>query len=215
MSTDIKLDQAGGSWIVAEAAAVKTTAADFMVDSPHRRSGAGGPFRRALVHGEGDVLVLNFAGDYTGGITAEGPVTTRGTLTADGGATITGALQLADRQQSSQTAVPDVQRLLASLAALADDARRRLDRLEDRLTRLTAYVGAAEIPAWTTRTEVEEGDEMGIVYPSAAELGLTVDYVVLQQEPGYGHEDVVSIDPPPGTLAARGSTVRVTINLEG
>lgn len=215
MSTDIKLDQGGGTWIVAEAAALKTTAADLMIDSAPRRGGAGGPFRRALVHGPGDVLVVDFAGDYTGGTAVHGPLTTSGLLTASTGADLTGPLRLRDPQQSDETAVADVQRLLAALSALADDARRRLDRLEDRLTRLTAFVGAAEIPAWSTRTEVEEGDEMGVVYPSAAELGLTVEYAVLQRDPRYDHEQVVSIEPAPGTVVARGSTVVVTINLEG
>lgn len=211
MTTDIKLDQGGGTWILAEAAVLKTTAADLMVDSPARRGGAGGPFRRALVHATGDALVLNFAADYTGGVVVHGPLTAGGPLAA-GDVSVAGRLHLRSPQHSEVT---DVQQFLASLASLADDARRRLDRLEDRLTRLTAFIGAAEIPDWKTRTEVEEGDEMGIVYPSAAELGLVIDYAVLQREPGYSHEEVVSISPPPGTLVARGSTVVVTLNLEG
>lgn len=215
MSTDIKLDQGGGTWILAEAAVLKTTAADVMVDSPARRGGAGGPFRRALVHGTGDALVLNYAADYTGGVVVHGPLTAGGAVAAAGDVTIAGTLHLRHPQLSPHSEVTDVQQLLASLTSLADDARRRLDRLEDRLTRLTAFIGAAEIPAWNTRTEVEEGDEMGIVYPSAAELGLVVDYVALQREPGYVHEEVVSISPPPGTLVARGATVVVTLNLEG
>lgn len=215
MTTDIKLDQGGGTWILAEAAVLKTTAADVMIDSQARRGGAGGPFRRALVHGSGDALVLNFAGDYTGGVVVQGPMTAGGPLSAAGDVSIAGRLHLRSPQHSPHGEVTDVQQFLASLASLADDARRRLDRLEDRLTRLTAFIGAAEVPDWKTRTEVEQGDEMGVLYPSAAELGLVIDYVVLQREPGYSHEEVVSISPPPGTLAARGSTVVVTLNLEG
>lgn len=215
MTTDIKLDQAGGTWIVAEAAAFKTTASDVIVDSETRRGGAGGPFRRAIVHGPGDTLVLNYAGDYTGGTATHGSLTAQGPLVANGDVTVTATLRLRDPELSPQTEVPDVQRLLSSLVAFADDARRRLDLLEDRLARLTQFVGAAEVPAWISRTEVEEGDDMGLVRPSAAELGLTVEYVALQREPGFGHEDVVRIDPPAGTLVPRGATVQVTINLQG
>ena len=40
---------------------------------------------------------------------------------------------------------------------------------------------------------------------SAAQLGLVVDIIPLQLEPGFGHEDVVSTDPAPGTFVARGT----------
>lgn len=208
MATDLKLDQGGGGWLVAEADVLKTTAADLMLDSPGRRAGAGGPHRRALVHGQGDQLVLNFAGDYSGGVTVPG------TVTASGDVVVTGRLHLRGASTSVED-VDDLQRVLASLAGMVDECRRRLDRLENQMTTLTSFVGAAEIPQWLTREEVENGDDMGLRSPSAESLGLVVEYVVLQADPRYGDGEVVSIDPPPGTVVARGSTVRVTINLEG
>jgi hypothetical protein len=72
------------------------------------------------------------------------------------------------------------------------------------------------IPEWLTKEEVERGDEMGgMERPSAEELGLIVMFGILQREPGFEHEQVVSISPPAGTLVRPGSTVTVTINLEG
>jgi beta-lactam-binding protein with PASTA domain len=56
---------------------------------------------------------------------------------------------------------------------------------------------------------------MGILYMSASSLGFVVEYVVLQNDPQYSDGQVVQIEPPPGTAALRGSTVRVTINLAG
>jgi hypothetical protein len=41
---------------------------DFLLDSPERRKN-NTPHRRALVHGFNDELVLNFGGDYPGGVT--------------------------------------------------------------------------------------------------------------------------------------------------
>ena len=62
---------------------------------------------------------------------------------------------------------------------------------------------------------MENGDDMGVAVRSAADLELLVDFVILQREPGFGHEDVVSIEPPAGTLVVKGSRVKVTLNLEG
>lgn len=112
--------------------------------------------------------------------------------------------------------------------AHAKDLRARLDRIEatiDRLAsgaaaqqelldRIVAFLGVV-LPAWQSLTEVNEGDEMGIALPSAAASGLTVEVMALQRKPGFSHEEVVQIDPPAGTLVARGSTVRVQVNFEG
>jgi hypothetical protein len=87
--------------------------------------------------------------------------------------------------------------------------------LEDRVAQLMALVDAVVIPNWRTKTEVESGDDMGIVSPSAADLGLTIEYEIDQRNPNFGHEDVISINPPAGTVVKRGSTVVVRINLEG
>jgi hypothetical protein len=57
-----------------DAAAVETTASDFLLDCPARHKGGPG-FRRALVHDFNDGLTINFAGDYPGGVTINGPST--------------------------------------------------------------------------------------------------------------------------------------------
>jgi len=71
MATDCKLDQEDGTFIHLEARVVKATGSDFMLDSPERRQG-GGPFRRALVHSQGDGLNINHHGDYPGGVSIFG-----------------------------------------------------------------------------------------------------------------------------------------------
>lgn len=195
MATDIKLDQQGGNWVLIEGAVVKTTAADLMVDSVARRGGAGGPHRRALVHAPGDVLAINFAGDYTGGVTLAGDLVVSGDVRVRGGAG-----------------------LGAGAAALSTDVgalNARVQQLEQTVSALLGLVGAVVIPEWRTKTEVEEGDDMGLVAPPASELGLNVEYEIDQLNPRFGHEDVVSIIPPAGSVVLRGSTVRVRINLEG
>ena len=66
---------------------------------------------------------------------------------------------------------------------------------------LIAFFGVT-IPAWSNKDEVENGDEMGMNGLSAAELGIPVVFEFVRQQPGFGHDDVVSIDPPAGTLIA-------------
>lgn len=68
MATDIVLDDAGKEWIALEATAIKTTAADLIMDCPLRHKGKPG-LRRALVHDQADGLTLNFNRDYPGGLT--------------------------------------------------------------------------------------------------------------------------------------------------
>ncbi|MFI6959882.1 hypothetical protein ACIBJI_41270 [Nocardia sp. NPDC050408] len=86
----------------------------------------------------------------------------------------------------------------------------RLVEVNSRMSRLSAV-----IPDWPTLTEVNEGDDMGIVRPSSRSLGLLIDIVALQQEPGFDHEQVVSIDPPPGTLQHLVDPVEIKVNFEG
>jgi len=100
------------------------------------------------------------------------------------------------------------------LSGKLDGLAGKVDGLSTDLARLTDFLGAV-IPPWRTKEEVENGDDMGIAVRSAADLNLVVEFIILQREPGFGHEDVVSIDPPAGTLVAKGSTVKVTLNLEG
>ncbi|HMO38143.1 MAG TPA: hypothetical protein PKC76_00965 [Saprospiraceae bacterium] len=47
---------------------LKLTGVDFMLDNTDRRDGATGAYRRALVHDGSDVLTINYANDYTGGV---------------------------------------------------------------------------------------------------------------------------------------------------
>jgi len=68
MPTDVILDDRGGTWLTLKANAINASAADFMLNHPERRGNAGGSFRRALVHSEGDRLTINFNGDYSGGV---------------------------------------------------------------------------------------------------------------------------------------------------
>ena len=119
------------------------------------------------------------------------------------------------------------------VAGLLSDTRHK--ELKDRLDRITSAVEQSEtmlaeqsqllqqiagmlgvvVPAWLNLEEVEKGDDMGLVRPSAAQLGLLVEIIPLQLEPGFGHEDVVSTDPRAGTLVARGSLIRVHVNFLG
>jgi hypothetical protein len=188
MATDIKLDQQGGNWVVVESDVLKTTAADFISDSPSRRLAGGNPHRRALVHGSGDVLTINFGNDYRGGVTVVGNLTVTGDLAVGS---------------------------WPGLRAHLDDLYARMQGLENTVRALVELTGAVIIPPWRTKNEVDEGDDMGMSTPSAAALGLTVEFLIDQRNPNFEHEDVISIVPPPGTPVMRGSTVTVTINLEG
>jgi hypothetical protein len=82
------------------------------------------------------------------------------------------------------------------------------------MDQIVSFIGIV-VPAWTSKKEVEQGDDMGVDRKSAADLGLTVVYNESRQVPGFGQDDVVSIDPPAGTLVARGATVTVTLDIEG
>ena len=68
------------------------TSTDFVIAAPGSGRGAGG---RALVEDGGDTLVVNYAGDFTGGTHVESALKVDGALTASGGATIAGALSAA------------------------------------------------------------------------------------------------------------------------
>ncbi|MGF7162889.1 hypothetical protein FHS85_004547 [Rhodoligotrophos appendicifer] len=68
MATDVKLNNGSHQdWVTIEAVVLETKASDFMLHADARRSSHGGRFRRALVHGEDDSLIVNFAHDYPGG----------------------------------------------------------------------------------------------------------------------------------------------------
>lgn len=75
MPTDVKLDQGQrGDTVLLDGGVVQATASDFVLDSPSRHKGHPG-LRRALVHDFSDGLTINWAGDYPGGVTINGPST--------------------------------------------------------------------------------------------------------------------------------------------
>jgi hypothetical protein len=197
MATDIKLDQQGGNWLILEGSVVKATAADLMLDSPARRRPGGGPHRRALVHDFQDGLTINFNGDYPGGVTVTGNLV------------VTGELKVAGLALSATLA--SLQSGLGSI----EMTKSRLETLETSVASFVALIDAVVIPPWRTKTEVEQGDDMGVSTQSAEQLGLTVEYESDRLNPNFDHEDVISITPRAGTVVRRGSTVIVKINLEG
>ncbi len=69
MSTDVKLDEHGGGYLVLEAEVVKTTASDLIIDAPSRHRPGTHALRRAMVHDQRDGLTINFNRDYPGGVT--------------------------------------------------------------------------------------------------------------------------------------------------
>jgi hypothetical protein len=113
----------------------------------------------------------------------------------------------ANAQKNADTRIATLDQRLTGVMGEVASLRTSIDTL-------IAFFGVT-VPAWINKEEVENGDDMGIVHPSAVELGILVAFEFVQQQPGFGHEDVVSIDPPAGTLIARGTTVTVTLNLLG
>ncbi|HEY5979080.1 MAG TPA: hypothetical protein VIT41_05530 [Microlunatus sp.] len=106
----------------------------------------------------------------------------------------------------------------------------QLDRMEDGLARMEAAVsaqnellkamatglGLVSVPAWTSLAEIADGDSMGgLERPSAGALGVTVVFEHHRQVPDREHEAILGISPTPGTLVQRGSTVTVSVNLNG
>jgi hypothetical protein len=63
MDEDVTIDAVGGR--------VQVLATDFSLVSENHKTGTHG-LRRALVHSEQDALVLNFGGDYPGGVRVHG-----------------------------------------------------------------------------------------------------------------------------------------------
>jgi hypothetical protein len=203
MATDVKLDQGDGSFVVVEGRVLKVIGSDLILDSPGRRKETQTPNRRALVHDSGDGLTVNFNGDYPGGVTIHG------------NAAVTGDLSL------SGTAVKSaLESIRIDLESNTRTSSSRIDLLEATVASLVDLIGASVIPPWKTKTEVEQGDDEaalggGPATLSAEALGLIVDFAFDRQDPGFQHEDVVSIEPVAGTAVKRGSTVKVTVNLEG
>ena len=79
--SDITLN---GDHIEIDANVIASSAHDLKLDNPGRREGGSeSPHRRALVHGFGDQLVLNWAEDYGGGTKVDGDLTVAGSIKGD------------------------------------------------------------------------------------------------------------------------------------
>lgn len=96
------------------------------------------------------------------------------------------------------------------------EIQRALAAQTEMLSAMAAGLGLVAVPAWLSLAEIESGDSMGgLERPSATALGLVVAYDHQRQLPGREHEELLGIQPAPGTLVQRGSTVTVSINLNG
>lgn len=107
------------------------------------------------------------------------------------------------------------------LAAEIDRIRQQLSQLQAAadanarsLQTLIAFLGVV-VPPWRTLAEVERGDDMGMNVEGAQALGLLYEIVPVQRQPNFDHEQVVDIDPPAGTLVAKGTKVRIRVNYQG
>jgi hypothetical protein len=202
MATDVRLDEGDGTFVVVAGRVLKVAGSDLVLDAADRRRDQT-PSRRALVHDPSDGLTINFGGDYPGGVTVQGD------------ATITGRLRLAGDDVEST-----LESLRLRLGFVESMTTGRLDLLETTVASLVELMGAVVVPPWRTKLQVDQGDDEsatggGAAIPSATALGLTVDLQSDRQVPGFEHEDVISIEPVAGTAVRRGSTVTVTVNLEG
>lgn len=206
MPTDVKLDAGDGSFVLVQGRVLKVAGSDLVLDAPERRKENQTPNRRALVHDFQDGLTINFNGDYPGGVTIAGNASVTGDLLLAGTALRTTLDALQSGVNSAQ----------GTVGAISD----RVDRLETTMASLVELLGASVVPAWKTKIAVEQGsDEEALggapAVQSANDLGFTIDLQFERQQPGFAHEDVISISPPPGTALKKGSTVVVTLNLEG
>jgi hypothetical protein len=103
---------------------------------------------------------------------------------------------VADVTRDNQLTVDDIRRYLRSKR---HDAR--LTQLRDRADRLGAVV-----PRWTTLAEVTDG---------AARLGLSTVVVPVPNQPGFVPGQVVSTDPPAGSLTRLADAVEVRVSTAG
>lgn len=84
------------------------------------------------------------------------------------------------------------------------------------LTALATGLGLVTVPDWQSLQEISDGDSMGgLQRPSADSLGLSVVYDHHRDVPGRQHEEILAIEPLPGGFVPRGTTVTVSVNLNG
>jgi len=93
-------------------------------------------------------------------------------------------LDIADRRMSSLRI--QVQELRGEVRHLQDAVAESAKLVQT----LVDFLGVI-VPNWRNRNEIEQGDDMGILIPSADAIGLIVEIVPLQLEPGFEHEEVV------------------------
>lgn len=128
-------------------------------------------------------------------------------------------LDVADQAAGDQKPVDEQRHRL--LVAQIDGIKQQLVHLQAAvdtnartLQTLVAFLGVV-VPPWRTLEEVERGDDMGMNVDSAQALGLLCEIVSVQRQPGFDHEQVIDIEPPAGTLVAKGTKVRVRVNYQG
>ena len=153
-------------------------------------------------------------GDIRTWVISAGVQSTRKDLT-----TALAYLEIADRLAAEHDA-HEAQRTVeirAMLSTIQNELQqlRGIVREQDSLIKSLVGLLGVFVPNWHNRIEIEQGDDMGMVILSANEIGLVIEIIPLQYEPGFEHEEVVSMEPPADTLVARGSTVRVRMNFEG
>ena len=122
---------------------------------------------------------------------------------------VTGDLKVAGTAVGA--AIASLQSAINLLKGTAD----HVTELDKSVAGIIQILGAVVIPPWRTKTEVEEGDDMGMSTLSAEQLGLVVQFEIDQRNPNFEHEEVISITPPEGSVVMPGTTVVVKINLEG
>jgi len=112
----------GGDWLYLRSRVVDVVGTDIMLDGGPERRGTSSKFkpsrtpsyRRALVHGWGDQLVLNWDNDYNGGVVINGRVN------LPGGAIVAGQ-DVAAALTSLSTQVADLtSQLVAANTAIVD-----------------------------------------------------------------------------------------------
>lgn len=77
---------------------------DFLLDNTSRRGSNLTGMRRALVHDGGDMLTINYAGDYTGGAKVNSALTVTGATTVTSTLTVTGRIKASGNARAVVTA---------------------------------------------------------------------------------------------------------------
>ena len=119
-----------GDWLEVRSRIAEVKGTDIMLDGGSERRGTGvftkirrSPYRRALVHGWGDQLVLNWSNDYAGGVVVNGRVT------MPGGAVVAGQ-DVATTLTTLTAQVTDLTTQLAAANAAIADLITRVTALE-------------------------------------------------------------------------------------